>query len=419
MSFRHARFALTLTLCLTPVHLPAASIIYSNISSAFPGKSVTNQLAVSTGFVGTAFTTTGSGNLGTVVTELYRSFGTTPVTVGLYTDHLGAPATLLESWTVPLIPDCCANVPAVVPALTTFTSVAHPPLTAATKYWFVANLGTDDSVFWWFNDEGITGGWWVNNKIAPLHEGADSSPTPGIQLTADEPQPPARVGVLPHIAAGGGWNTVITLVNSSAAAVPVIVSFYDEAGAALSFPVTTTQQGTTQTATSSAVNTTIEPNASLVVSVGGQLPSTLVGWADVDSTVPLGGYAIFRYSPQSGSPEEGTVLLQSQLPSAFTLPYDNTNGFATGVALVNLSTASATITATAWDANGNSLGGESIELDAYGHTSFTLPSEIAKTAGQLGIVTFQSGGTSGSIAGLGLRFSPFNTFTSVPTIIGQ
>ncbi len=404
-------------LCLAPATL-SASVIYSNISGSFPGKSVSNQFAISNGYVGTTFVTTGSGTLASIETALYRSFGLGPVTVGLYTDHYGAPSVLLETWTVPLIPQCCANVPAVMPPAITFTSVQHPVLSAATKYWFVANLGTANSVFWWFNDESVTGGWWVNNKVSPLNPGAEGSPTPGIQLNAVQVQPPSRIGVLSHIAAGGGWTTVITLANTSPTAVPVIVGFHDDLGNDLSLPLTTTQQGASQTTTAASVSATLNPDATLLISMGDQLASTAVGWADVQSTVPLGGYAIFRYTPTTGSPQEGTVPLQTTFPATLTLPYDNTTGFTTGVALANLASTSASVTASAWDDNGSLIGRQSIQFAASGHTSFDLPTLIPQTTGKLGIITFDSGATGG-IAGLGLRFSPFSTFTSVPVIAAQ
>jgi hypothetical protein len=325
---------------------------------------------------------------------------------------------LLESWSIPQLPDCCAAAPASVPPLLTLESVAHPMLSSATKYWFVVDLGAGNSAFWWYNDQQILGGFWSGNNVAPLYQQWANLPVPGIQLNSVEAQPPARVGVLSHIAAGGGWDTVITLVNTSAAAVPVTVSFYGNLGGALSLPVTTTQLGVSQTNTASSVSTTLNPNTTWLISMGDQLTGTVVGWADVLSTAPIGGYAIFRSTPQTGSPSEGTVPLQSQFPSTITLPYDNTAGFVMGVALANLSSTSANVTATMWDDAGNQLGTQAIEIAGSGHTSFVLPTQVPQTTGKLGIVTFQTT-AAGGIAGLGLRFSPFSTFTSVPTILGQ
>jgi hypothetical protein len=231
--------------------------------------------------------------------------------------------------------------------------------------------------------------------------------------------PPAptltRSGVLSHIAAGGGWGTVISLVNTSSKAVPVTVNLHNDDSSALTLPLTTTQQGVSQTTTASSVNATLNPNATLQISMGNGITSTVAGWADVLSTGTLGGYAIFRQTPQTGSPSEGTVPLQSQYPSMITLPYDNTAGFVIGVALANLSTSLAYVTATMYDASGNHLGTQTITIAGSGHTSFVLPTTLTPTAGQLGIVQFQSTSTEG-IAGIGLRFSPFGTFTSVPTM---
>jgi hypothetical protein len=95
------------------------------------------------------------------------------------------------------------------------------------------------------------------------------------------------------------------------------------------------------------------------------------------------------------------------------LSYDNTAGFVMGVALANLSAATATITARVWDDNGNLLGSSTIPIPGNGHTSFALPSQIPLTGGKRGILRLQSSELAG-LAGLGLRFSPLNTFTSLP-----
>ena len=78
-----------------------------------------------------------------------------------------------------------------------------------------------------------------------------------------------------------------------------------------------------------------------------------------------------------------------------------------------LRSSTATRTILQWDDSGNQLGTQTITIAGSGHTSFVLPTYITLTAGRRGIVQFQS---SGGIAGLGLRFSPFGTFTSVPTM---
>ncbi len=227
-----------------------------------------------------------------------------------------------------------------------------------------------------------------------------------------------RSGSLSHLAAGGGWTTVITIVNTSTSPVALTVVLHADDGTALSLPLTTTQQGITQTLTTSSVNASLSPNATLLISSGEKLDSTLVGWAEILSSGPLAGFAIFRQTPAGGSPSEGTVPLETRFPSAISLPYDNVSGFVMGVALANLSASSPTITAIAWDESGVLLGSKAITVPGNGHTAFALPVDLPFTAGKRGIVRFQSSGTGG-ITGLGLRFSPFGTFTSVPTTPSQ
>lgn len=227
---------------------------------------------------------------------------------------------------------------------------------------------------------------------------------------------PFRSGVLAHIAAGGGWTTVISLVNTSMSAVPVTINLRGEDGAPLTMPVTSTQQNVSQTVTTWSLNTVINPNATWFISAGEQMATTAVGWAEVVSS-GVNGFAIFRQSTVNGS-SEGTVPLQTQFPSIMMVPYDNTNGFVTGLALANLALNGVTVMATMWDHAGVLLGSQPVTLPGNGHTSFAFPDKLPFTAGKRGMVRFESVG-GGGLTGLGLRFSPFGTFTSVPTIMGQ
>ena len=224
---------------------------------------------------------------------------------------------------------------------------------------------------------------------------------------------PSNQGVISHIAAGGGWSTEIALINTSTTAVPVTVALHNDDGSPMTQSVTTTQQNASQTISASSVSATISPNATLVISLCDPAAPLAVGWADVISSGSLNGYAIFRTNSPNSPPSEGTVPLQRQLSSTVTLPYDNTAGMTMGVALANVASGSASVTATMWDDSGNSLGTQSITIAGSGHTSFVLSSQLPPTAGKRGIVRFES--ADGAIAGLGLRFSSFGTFTSVPT----
>ena len=102
--------------------------------------------------------------------------------------------------------------------------------------------------------------------------------------------------------------------------------------------------------------------------------------------------------------------------SAFLLPYDNSNGFQTGIAVTNQSPYSpADLTLVLRDEAGNTLSTESLSLPVRGHTSFSIGDKYSALSGRRGTVEVRSS-SGGRVNVLGLRFSPFGSFTSVPTI---
>ena len=229
------------------------------------------------------------------------------------------------------------------------------------------------------------------------------------------------MGVLSQVASGGNWDTAIWLTNSSSAAIPVQLKFHGDSGGAVSLPYTVTQEGVTQTGTGSTLNRTIDPSTTLVLETGQGVSANVQGWAEVDATGALSGFAVFRYASQGLDPKatgfvtpwEGTVPLQTQVTATtMVLPFDNTGGFSTGFALGNLTAAQAVILATLYDESGSQLGStQSISLNAYGHMADMVGTRWAFSANKRGIVKF----TGAPMMGLGLRASPYGTLTSVPT----
>ncbi len=233
--------------------------------------------------------------------------------------------------------------------------------------------------------------------------------------------PLTETGAFPQVAAGGGWDTSIWLVNTSATPLPIALVFRGDDGSPLSIPITVTQQGDVQTYTASGVERALNQNTTLVVA-SGALPSNVEGWAEVISTAPVNGFAVFRYAPEGltpgpgvATPWEATVPLQAQLSaSTMILPFDNTDGFSTGAALGSLSLSQADVTATFYDENGVVLGTpQQIPLAANGHTAFVTNVSMPFTVNQRGIVRF----TGAALMGIGLRASPYGTLTTVPVVL--
>ena len=225
--------------------------------------------------------------------------------------------------------------------------------------------------------------------------------------------------VLAHIASGGSWNSTISLQNISSAQNTVTVSFFADDGSPLILPFTVTQQSGSSASTGASLSATIDPNATLLIETDGAATGqTLVGWAQVVSSAPISGFTIFRDHFPNGVDSEGTSPLETRSLSDLILPYDSTAGYATGAAFVNPTSTAVTLTATICDDAGVQLGVKSITLNGMGHSSFVVSAQFPETAGRRGIIEFQN--PSGSnIAGLGLRFSPAFSFTSIPIEVRQ
>jgi hypothetical protein len=240
----------------------------------------------------------------------------------------------------------------------------------------------------------------------------------GLTVTAGTPTM-SRVGVLSQIAAGGGWISSLYVINNSHSSMPVTVNFYRDDGTPLDLPATLVQGASSQTQTASTASATLNPFATLLIESNGQSSTALTGWADVFSTAPLTGYAVFHYTSQEGVQSEGTVPLETSPQTTFQLPYDNTNGLTTAVALTNLAPVStSSITATLWDATGNPLAARTLSVLPLGHIAFALTDYFPAATANRGIIAF-SNVTGGNITGLGLRVNPAGGITSVPLLTAQ
>jgi uncharacterized protein (TIGR03118 family) len=232
------------------------------------------------------------------------------------------------------------------------------------------------------------------------------------QLTIQPPTsstPLNRIGSFGQLASGGGWKTTITLINLSANTVNAQINLYGDNGSPAVFPVSFPEFNSTSMA-SSSVSVSVGPNDSMVIQ-SAAAASMAVGWADVLASGPLSGYLAFEATSPLDS--QGTVPLDGRLATSMLMPYDNTAGYQTGVALANQSSAAQAVTVTLFDQNGVQLSSSKMNLPAYGHSSFFLNSQFSKSANQLGIMQVQG---SGGITGVGLRISPQGSCTSIPII---
>jgi hypothetical protein len=223
-------------------------------------------------------------------------------------------------------------------------------------------------------------------------------------------QPPVSGGnnqIFSHIADGGNWKTSIILTNTDTVPATFTLRFWNEAGAPWQIPLGA-DGFTTQ------ISGVLPVGGSRTIQSDGLAGNLSVGWAELVTTNSIGGTAVFaeqeRGLPDSEASVPGTVLQTK----SFLLPFDNSAGTATGVAIANPDpTQAAQVTVIFRDSSGhdtNSAG--PYNVPPRGHISLVLPAN----AGIEGVAEFTS---TVNIVGLGIRghgraFTSLETLSRVP-----
>ncbi len=216
-----------------------------------------------------------------------------------------------------------------------------------------------------------------------------------------------------HVTYNAGFTSTFYLVNTGTAAAPFTLKFFNESGGAVSVPLLLPQTG--MTTTTNALTMTLAAGAMLVVKT--QSNSSLagvVGSAQLTTFGTVGGFEIFEWTTYG---QEASVPLQSQSSSSGVgrrLIFDNTGGFATGVAVANPGGIAGSITVNIRDEGGNLLQTSAITLPINGHTSFMLPSTYPITNGIRGSVEFAAQFFQPSV--IGIRAGSGGTLTTIPAL---
>jgi hypothetical protein len=223
--------------------------------------------------------------------------------------------------------------------------------------------------------------------------------------------------VLPHIASGGGWETVVVIVNMSAVAVDFTQRFYDESGRPMQVTFRTFPEG--KIITTSASQGHLSPNASFNFALFDSTPNLQVGWASLEydsSKARLGGYSAFRLKA-GGVINEGLVPFSSYDDVNFMMPFDNIQGFATGLALCNPgANLTSHVRIVAMDLDGKQISSDLITIPPSGHVSFVLADRMPSLAGRTGTLGVVSDTTRLSAVGIRMNVAGGMTFTSIPVM---
>lgn len=220
-------------------------------------------------------------------------------------------------------------------------------------------------------------------------------------------------GSMTHIALANGWKTTFVLVNTGNSAAQAHLAFFDDNGNPLILPLSFPQTGGGVSEMSPAIDRTLAAGATLLIdSTGPDEIPVKTGSAQLTADGNIGGFEIFRYEP---SGQEAVVPLEDRNAGSYILPFDNTAGTATGVAVSTISAEATNVTVVICDDTGARIGEGVIPLAANGHLAFVLATQFPVTAGTRGTVEFLTPpGTKISV--LGLRTPLAHTFTTLPTL---
>ena len=252
------------------------------------------------------------------------------------------------------------------------------------------------------------------NRIIGHYRNASGPATPGGQHDALVQRTDM---VFPHIATGGGWETVMVIVNISSQPVDFVQKFFDESGAPMNVTFRTFPEGIVITAPSTSGH--LGPLQSFNFALLDATPDLQVGWASLeyDSTnARLGGYEAFRLKA-GGVINEGLVPLASYADIDFDMPFDNIEGFATGLALANpASNLTNHVHIVAYDLNGNRIATLNVSIPPNGHFSGVLADLIPSLDGVTGTLSVSSDLTVLSAVGIRMNVAQGYTFASIPVM---
>ena len=221
---------------------------------------------------------------------------------------------------------------------------------------------------------------------------------PGIVFTTQE--------IFPHMAIGGVWSSQITFVNIGPQAAEFPLFFTKPDGD----PWIVQPDG-------------VGPNDSFTINLPAGRVLTLnlpsrgtaieTGWADIEQpdNTTIGAHLIFTDTSAGRPPFEAVVPLSSFLEPGFLMPFDNTNGNNTCIALANPSdTSPTTVTFDFRDEAGALVANATRTLNPFAQQAFCLVGELPQTNGRRGVATVV--GSNSLLSALGLRFLPGGAFTS-------
>lgn len=218
--------------------------------------------------------------------------------------------------------------------------------------------------------------------------------------------------VIPQFVDGGSWQTTLGIINTTPSAATAFLSCYQETSAGDSSTaiwVPPFVQG------SNTESISLAAGATLFLDTPGTAATLTEGWCQVSASDGVQVYSKFTWNYTNGGQGIAPAVASG---SDILVPFDNTNGGQTGIALANTSSSSQTITVV-FQVTGGAISQSTITLMPNGHKAFLFPTQFAASAGQRGIAEFiaKSSGstqspTKGVLSLIPIQFNSVDNFTT-------
>jgi len=217
-----------------------------------------------------------------------------------------------------------------------------------------------------------------------------------------------QILTLPHVLDGGGWQSTIVLTNSNATAASVSLIFHQDTAGGGSLP-----WSPPLLEVSSTTGMVMVPGSVIYLHTNGTAAALTEGWAEMNADAGVTGYVVFTNRIPGHQDDEGTAPA-APASNRILVPYDDSNGFVTAIAIVNPTGADQNISVGFRTVDGLVAVSALPTVKAMAHTAFVLSQTFPVIAGHRGLAEFYS--PTGNISMIGFRFNPTQSFTAAPVI---
>ena len=160
---------------------------------------------------------------------------------------------------------------------------------------------------------------------------------------------------------------------------------------------------------SSTAGLVLAPGSSMFLHTPGTASALTQGWAQLNADVGIAGYVIYSLL---GLPEQDATAPAVAASNDILVPYDDSNGFATQIAVVNPSSSPLDIAVGFRTTTGGVAVNNLPTVPPFGHMAFALATQFPVIAGHLGLAEFYS--ATGNLSLIALRSNPTHSFTAAP-----